>query len=564
MTSANETNGRKRSSAMRRYGPLIAVVVVIAIVIAAVAIASGGGGGSSSNKSTGNNSGSTGVVMLNSSNRDSINWGPHCDTKTGKVAIPYNYAAPCVKPFTGNNGGATSDGVTNNSIKVVVYVGDPAKNPLQSATVENAGVNLNPSNIEATYKGYIDLFQKYYETYGRKVDVVYYKGTGAPTDEVQARADAQAIADMHPFAVLAGANQTQVWTDAVTAHHILCLGNCPGAVTQAFTVPREPYIWSYGPLPEQGSLLTADLIDKEFAGKDATFAGDTAMHHKKRVFGIVHYDTPDGEQAPAFAVLKNQLKKDGVNDAVDITFNLQPGKDRSAEISKLKQAGVTSVIYTGDPLTPTDLTKAATAQNYYPEWILGSNVLADTAVFARQFDQKQWAHAVGIALLNPARTDQSANPGYLLYKWFTGSAPPSSTYGVILPDPTILFTGIQLAGPHLTANTFKDGLFSSPVLGGTPLSPRVSRGNHGLWPGTDWGGSDDAGLIWWNPNATGQDEIGHTGKGLYEYVQGGKRYTYGNFPTSDPGFFDPKTSVTIYTSVPPSMAPPSYPSPAGQ
>ena len=48
------------------------------------------------------------------------------------MKIPYTYAAPCVKPFTGDNGGATAQGVTADSIKVVVYIGDPAKNPLQA------------------------------------------------------------------------------------------------------------------------------------------------------------------------------------------------------------------------------------------------------------------------------------------------------------------------------------------------------------------------------------------------------------------------------------------------
>ena len=47
---------------------------------------------------------------------------------------------------------------------------------------------------------------------------------------------------------------------------------------------------------------------------------------------------------------------------------------------------------------PSSLTKEATAQNYFPEWVIGSNVLVDIALFGRTYDQEQWKHAFGLAL----------------------------------------------------------------------------------------------------------------------------------------------------------------------
>ena len=44
--------------------------------------------------------------------------------------------------------------------------------------------------------------------------------------------------------------------------------------------------------------------------------------------------------------------------------------DAPGLIAKLKSAGVTSVIFIGDPVAPRPLTKAATGQNYFPEWIV--------------------------------------------------------------------------------------------------------------------------------------------------------------------------------------------------
>ena len=68
-------------------------------------------------------------------------------------------------------------------------------------------------------------------------------------------------------------------------------------------------------------------------------------------------------------------------------------------IAKLKSAGVTSVILAGDPVFPTFLTKEATAQGYFPEWVVLGYAFTDTAVFGRQYDQQQWAHAFGVSLL---------------------------------------------------------------------------------------------------------------------------------------------------------------------
>ena len=53
------------------------------------------------------------------------------------------------------------------------------------------------------------------------------------------------------------------------------------------------------------------------------------------------------------------------------------------------------------------------------------------------------------------------------------------------------------------------------------------------------------------------------GKGLYEYVDGGKRYLPGQWPDAAPDVFSTTGAVTIYETVPPSEQVPNYPSPAG-
>ncbi len=70
--------------------------------------------------------------------------------------------------------------------------------------------------------------------------------------------------------------------------------------------------------------------------------------------------------------------------------------------------------------------------------------------------------------------------------------------------------------------------------------------------------------MWWNPNARGEDETGVVGNGMYELVDGGKRYPGGKWPAAKPAnLFDPAGAVTIYNKLPPDLTPKSYPTPPG-
>jgi hypothetical protein len=559
-----EPDGRRaggaRPSTLKRYGPLAAIVVVVAIVAVVLVVAGGGGDDDASDSPVETSDGPT---IIDDSNRDAVEWGETCDVERGRLALPYTYAPPCVKPFTGDNGGATAQGVTGDSIKVVVYQADPAKNPLQVASVESAGAEVDMENTRRTYEDFFDLFSRYYELYGRKIDLEFFRGTGAPFDEVAARADAKAIADLKPFAVLNGANQTPAWAEELAANGIMCLGLCSLAVPEDFINEHRPYVWAATPTPDQAGRMTGQFVTRLLAGKKAEFAGD-ALKDRERVFGLARYDTVDGQQRPAFEALKQTLDRGDVELAADLPFLLDLARAQEnarTMIAKLKDAGVTTVILTSDPLTPSSLTKEATAQNYFPEWVIGSNVFVDTAIFARTFDQEQWRHAFGLALIG-ARVNYDADESRLLYEWAYGREAPAQSPAVILGDLDPLFTGIHLAGPELTPQTYEAGLFRLPLTGGTPLQPALSFGDHGVWPEEDLGGLDDTGLLWWDPDARGEDEVGQEGVGLYRYVRDGKRWFLADIPRKDPGLFDPDTSITIFTTIPPAYRPPRYPSPA--
>jgi putative SOS response-associated peptidase YedK len=160
----------------------------------------------------------------------------------------------------------------------------------------------------------------------------------------------------------------------------------------------------------------------------------------------------------------------------------------------------------------------------------------------------------------PARMPEEHGAAYRTHRWHSGRAPVADNqYGVLYPGPLTLFTGIHLAGPNLTVHSWQQGLFSYPPTGGGIVTPHWSFGNHGIWPFTDYTAFDDVTEIWWDPTASGPDETGTHGPGLYRYVEGGKRFLPGNLPTTDARPFDRSGTVTIYDSPPPGETGPDYP-----
>jgi hypothetical protein len=552
---------------MTSFLAVVVSVVVVAGLLAASAAASPASDEADAQKNKSLvESGPMTTLKAKLQGKTNIDFGPNCDTTTGRVKIPSVYAPPCVQPFTGKNRGATSEGVTGDEIKIVVYNTDPQKDPLVAGQLRAAGAEINLNSIQDTWQGYVDIYNQLFELYGRKISVEFFVGTGAGSDTAAAKADAIAIAEKKPFAVLNGPQQsTSVFSDELAHRGVLCIGTCATAVPQKLVEGNKPYILPNAPSPEQAATITAEFVGKQIGKGKAEFAGDDATKAKNRVYGIVHYDTPDGQYKGLFDTLTAQLKKYKITAKADQSFFLDLSRAQETArtvITKMKDAGVTSIIYTGDPLMPSSITKEATAQDFHPEWIIGPTVLADTSIFGRTYDQTQWAHAFGVALV-PGRTIQDINGNYSLYQWFHGSPPPNNTYGVINPTVLEFANGTMMAGPKLTPQTFRDGLFRYPPSGGDAINPQLSWGKHGVWPSTDFNGSEDAGMLWWDPTAVGEDEVRQVGNGLYRYADGGKRYSRGKFPPKGQGgLFDTASSVTVFNELPPTAPRPNYPSPA--
>lgn len=583
-SSANTGSGGSKS--LKKWGPIGALIAIVVIVVAVV-VSSGGDKNKSASDTAApaTSEAPTGSDVPSDSNPSgadtwdfplsyvkaketltdaafsAIDWGARCDTELGTIAVPDFFAVACMAPFTGDNGGATATGVTADEITIVHYQG-PDNDPIINYITSAVKVDETNAQENATIEGFIKYFETYYELYGRKIKYVSYESTGLANDEVTARADAQRIVEEYkPFAVVGGPALTNAFADEMAARETVCI-SCGGGTAEWFA-ERDPYLWNLDGSSEQKQVHVVEFIGKQLAGKPASHAGD-ALKAETRKFAVV-YEASGGAESQRLAdLMETRMTEAGAKPDLMLAYTLDPGtiqQQASQIIAKLKAAGITTVVMATDPVAPGNFTREATTQEYFPEWLVAAATLTDTNAFGRGYDQAQWAHAFGVTSL-AVRVSPDVVGSKILYKWFTGQdAPAPMGAPVFMPGFNLLFAALQGTGPNLTPQTLGDfikTIKTKPAL----TASYLTYGNQGIWPEPDYNGVDDATVFWWDVAATGPDENGRQGTGLMKFVDGGKRYLPGEWPTEDKLFVQ-EGAVAIYDTAPASETPPSYPSPAG-
>jgi hypothetical protein len=488
-------------------------------------------------------------------------WGTECDHKTGRLKMPSVYAPPCVPLVTGaKNGGATSSGVSGDSVNLVYYQAQPGG--LASAVSSAAGT---PAQSLATVQAYVAMFNHVYEMYGRHINLIVFNATGAATDPVAAHADAVTVAQqLHAFASIGGPAQTSAYEEELARQHVFCMG-CGDSSTYGEIQLNAPYQWANLPAADTSLYETIGYVVAKLNGKPAIWAGDPALHTVPRKFIVVSEtsEPPAPGSAELRASLAKKLRAGHVRMAsptdLDYTLDLTTLPTQAATIAeKLKTSGATSVIFAGDPIMPIYLTRACADIGYSPEWIITGIVLTDTSTLGRYYNQSEWAHAFGVTSLG-VPTPVATGDADRLYRWWYGAntSPASLAAPAIIPPIQQFFEGVQLAGPDLTPSTFTAGLFRAPPAGGGPTTPLSAYGYQGAAPLPSYSSPADYTFLWYDATAKGPDEEGVTASGLMRYVNGGARYKAGTVPAGPVPMFSVPGSVTSYPS-PPDRAP-SYP-----
>lgn len=466
--------------------------------------------------------------------------GPNCREDGKQKAFSYA-SPPCVEWAPGTpNGGATDKGVTSDKILVIRYRG--VENAATSAALTGAGATDSRENTEKQFQNFVKYFNQHFETYGREVVLKVFDASG-DTDESQ-RADALKIADAGAFAVL---NAGTVGAEELARRGVVCM--CTTSLSRQYYNALPPYIFSSLPSSEGYSTHAAEYLGKRLAGDPAIHSSDPAVKTKVREFGHIWYEGENGRADPIRKIGRdfyiNELSKYGIKLKGEFSyiFDIAKAPDQAQSmIAKMKSEGVTTITLAVDPLYPIFITQEATKQNYYPEWIILGTALSDTTFFGRTYDKAQMRSAFGISPLYVSWADNRNSPGWKEYHHGDPTANEGVTDGKVAVNVNrsvvnILFSGIQMAGPKLNQDTFAQGLFDMPAVGGSPARPLLK------FTKQDPTWYKDFSELFWDSTTTGRDEVNKDGAGAFLRVDGGKRYQAGQWPETAPKVFNREGAV---------------------
>src|SRR5690606_25856582 len=200
------------------------------------------------------------------------------------------YSPPCTT-FQGDNGGATSRGVTGDTITVAVRAQAfdtgmlDALSKVAKAEIPNEGRAV----IARTIRGLVDYSYRTYQMYGRKLKVEIYDGKGDVLKEITgggqeaAEADALRVAqEVQAFADISAVSP--VYADALARRGVVNVG--APFMSREWMTARRPYVWSQFPDRSTSVERVASYYATKMANRPATLAGPKLKGQQRRL-GII-------------------------------------------------------------------------------------------------------------------------------------------------------------------------------------------------------------------------------------------------------------------------------------
>jgi hypothetical protein len=217
-----------------------------------------------------------------------------------------------------------------------------------------------------------------------------------------------------------------------------------------------------------------------------------------------------------------------------------PSRNGVNTMVSMQNAGVTSVLCVCNVSDTRGVyMPAATGQGYEPEWVETTyiNNDLDNSYSGGNGPPDQASHVLGVTFRNKLLPKQDMPWYWALREADPGADPQGNTYYAAdsrYEQLLLLASGIQLAGPKLTPQTFAAGLaratFPNPGARGAPYYQGLvgfDGGRHTMLA--------DAAMFWYDPQRPGT--IDPSVPGAICYVDRGRRYGLGQWTRSDPVFF---------------------------
>ena len=474
--------------------------------------------------------------------------GKHCVGKPPRQTED-PMSPPCVPFFTGDNGGATWQGVTKDEVTVVAYhdvgnynnesspgggtfidVDKPPLSPCPKGTGDG-DPNTCDHQITRQTRALSIFFNNRFQTYNRHVHFwIYFARGGTPAGR---RNDAIAIYDrLRPFAVLDQATfqgNNEAFEDALAARKVLVFTSETTLALRFFT--KYPgFVWGFWPDTEHWAEMYSSYVctkvkpfkvsrmgnppgsDVQHVGKDRKYGlfytADTGEPGLKRFRELVIPKlracgvTWDSENVGTYP--KNRF----------VTDNSDPGGNQAQTVQKFKVNGVTTVLWLGG--VEGRFSQYAEGAKYYPEIVLAGDLNQDNNVTAREQAQTVWQNA-WITHFNVRFDANEATPGFRAYRASYPGAPEDEARYVndFYRDHFMLFTAIQVAGPRVTPERVDQGFHAIP--------PKASKDPYVAscyFDPVDYSCVKDSTEMWWDP---GGISPGDGRPGCWRMVLGGRR-----------------------------------------
>lgn len=456
---------------------------------------------------------------------------------------------PCIAYWSGDNGGATWRGVTRDSI----YIAVPT-----------------PNGFKQEYEALETFFNKRFQFYGRKIVFEYCspsagqdsQGSGDQTKQAAdaAQAAAGCAGGPKPFASTFYQFDNGPYYNQLMAcrYQVVTVGSWE-PFDSAYMNRCAPYFYNYPMVSQEMFARTGDWACARLVGRTARWAsGSTAptgpnLNAGKRNFGIflAPYTSDDPvARRSALHGLVDRLRQCGANVPEDqIIINpvgetspgmaVDPASANNA-ITQMRRANVSTIMCLCGTFPFGALVRAASANDYHPEWIGSSFGGLDQVVIqelaAAPADQTR-------ALFGLTFVPRQINPLLEPYNAAFQEGDPTlgpqtastdySNFTQVYRPLLLLASGLQMAGPHLTPQSFLAGLRSTRFPNPTTS---IHAGAVGI-PQDGYSFTRDAAEWWWSNTAKGPYTDDAAGKGAICYVDAGARHDLGTWSRADPNYF---------------------------
>ena len=440
------------------------------------------------------------------------------------------YAAPCTpawQPPPEGNGGSTWKNVAPDEVRLGVShtVGNGAEGVIPEEPSPNESAATRTLRVLQAY------FNANYETYGRKIRIVQLPASNAsPVDS-----KAHAVKADEEYRIFGAYYLYSGFCTEMARRTLLTMCN---PMPEEYHAQHSPYVWAWMMDYSKVDRMAAEYICKRLNGRNADFAGGVEQG-RPRKFGLLYEASEARNAGRTHDYLQRLLRERCGVDAMGFTVDAVDAQSASGRyasaVAQMRAAGVTSIVPQIEVGSAIEAMGAADGSGYAPEWLLFFPYGLDINIIGNLLPPSQMAHAFGMSAWElPARNNQT--DCYRAYKSIDPSGTPSdgTCFNFFGPLQQMV-NGIQQAGPNLTPETFRDGLYRQ----GHRFYPQPWAIGGGYGPG-DHTYMDNMAEIWWSGDAA-KPEDGTPG--AYMWVDGGRRYREGEIPETETQVFSNGTSV---------------------